>query len=49
MGGVGVCVGGGKGGGVKEQKITKNYQFQSVMLCISGTVGHVIKVFGTQV
>ena len=34
---------------VKRQKMTQNDQFQSVMLYISGTVDHIIKVFGTQV
>ena len=34
---------------VKGQKMTQNYQFQSVMLFISGTVDHIIVIFGTQV
>ena len=34
---------------VKRQKMTQNDQFQSVTLYISGTVDHIIKVFGTQV
>ena len=36
------------GWGVKEQKVTHNYPFQSVTLCISITVD-IIKIFGTQV
>ena len=32
--------------GVKGQKMTQNYQFQTVTLCISGTVDH-IKIFAT--
>ena len=35
--------------GVKEQKTTQNYQFQPVALHISGTVDHIIKIFGTPV
>ena len=34
---------------VKLQKLTQNYQFQSVTFFISGTVGHIIKILGTQV
>ena len=30
--------------GVKWQKMTLNYQFQYVLLCISGTVDHIIKI-----
>ena len=37
-----------EGWGVKEQKVTHNYPFQSVTLCISITVD-IIKIFGTQV
>ena len=29
--------------------VTHKYHFQSVILCISGTVDHVIKIFGTQI
>ena len=36
-------------GDVKKQKMTHNDQFQSVALYISGTVDHIIKIFGTQV
>ena len=39
----------GKEGGVKGQKITHYYQFQSVTLYISRNVDHIIKIFGTQV
>ena len=42
-------LGRGEGGGVKGQKLTQNYQFQSVTLYISGTVDHIIKIFGRQV
>ena len=35
--------------GVKEQKMTQHYQFQSFTLYISGAVDHIIKIFGTQV
>ena len=35
--------------GVKGQILTSNYQFQSVTLYISGTVDHIIGIFGTQV
>ena len=35
--------------GVKGQKMTHNYQFQSVTLNISRTVDHIIKIVGTQV
>ena len=35
--------------GVKRQKMTHNYQFQSVTLYISRTVYHIIKMFGMQV
>ena len=44
---------GGGGGGVKEQKMTHNYQFQSVTLChthiVSGILDHIIKIYGIQV
>ena len=40
---------GGGGGVVKGQKLTENYQFQSVTLYILGTVDHIIKIFGRQV
>ena len=33
--------------GRRGQKMTHNYQFQSVTLYISGTVDHIIKIFGT--
>ena len=33
---------------VKGQKVTHNYQFQSVTPFISITVDHTIKIFGTQ-
>ena len=36
--------GGGGGGGVKRQKMTKNYQFQSVLLSISATVDHITEI-----
>ena len=39
----------GEGGGDKGQKMTHNYQFQSVTLYFSGTVDHIINIFGTQV
>ena len=32
------------GGGVKGQKMTYNYQFQYVLLYISATVDHIIKI-----
>ena len=32
-----------------NEKKTYNYQFQFVTLYISGTVNHIIKIFGTQV
>ena len=35
--------------GVYGQKMTQNYQFQSVILYISGSVDHVIEIFGTQI
>ena len=35
-------------GGVKEQKMTHDYQFQSVTPYISWTVDHILKIFGTQ-
>ena len=35
--------------GIKGQKMTQNYQFQSIILYISRTVNHIIKIFGTQV
>ena len=34
---------------VKGQKMTHNYQFQSVLFYISRTEDHIIKIFGTQV
>ena len=37
------------GGRVKVQKMTHNYQFQSVTLYISRTVDHILKIVGTQV
>ena len=36
-------------GGVKGQKMTHNYQFQSVTLHISRTVDLITKIFDTQV
>ena len=42
------CIFGGFSG-VKVQKMTLNYQFQSFMLFISGTVDHIMEIFGTQV
>ena len=33
--------------GVKGQRMTQNYQFQTVTLCKSGTVDHIIKIFVT--
>ena len=39
----------GRRGGLKMQKMTHNYQFQSVTLYISRTVDHMIKIFGKQV
>ena len=38
-----------RGERVKEQKMTHNYQFQSVILSISRTVDHIMKTVGTQV
>ena len=38
---------GGGWGGVKGQKVTHNYQFQSVTIYISRAVDHIIKIFGT--
>ena len=35
-------------GGIKGQKMTQNYQFQSVTLFIARTVDHIIKIFSTQ-
>ena len=39
--------------GVKEQKMTHNYQFQSVTLChthnVLGILDHIIKIYGIQV
>ena len=43
-----VGVGGVGGWGLKGQKVTHNYQFQSVTHYISRTVDR-IKIFGTQV
>ena len=37
------------GGRVKGQKMTHNYQFQSVTLYISRNVDHIMKIVGTQV
>ena len=37
------------GGRVKGQKMTHNYQFQSVTLYISRTIDHSMKIVGTQV
>ena len=37
------------GGRVKGQKMTHNYQFQSVTLYISRTIGQHMKIVGTQV
>ena len=35
--------------GLEGQKMIQNYQFQFVMLYISGTVDHIIKVISAQV
>ena len=35
--------------GIKWQKWTHNYQFQSVTLNVLKTVDHIIKIFGTHV
>ena len=39
---------GGEGGRVKGQKVTYDYQFQSVTLYISRIVDHIMKIVGTQ-
>ena len=39
----------GGGAGVKDQKMTHNYQFQYVALYISRTVVHINLIFGTHV
>ena len=38
-----------EGEGVKGQKMTHTYQFQSSALYISRTVGHIFKIFVTHV
>ena len=38
---------GGRGGGVKEQNLAQNYKKCCVSLRISGTVHHMIIIFGT--